>query len=271
MMSHQTRVSSLVSLLRDNSNTFYRREKSKKRNDHVKMTTTLSTTNTTVRRMNNNNASARKVLKRQPSLYCCCTIEEEKKKTKPSSTSSSSRRRSLRTTKENNENEKFRFTTKTAVCFAASLTVATSTMTMPIAGNADIFSAHADEQVEKCTKTVRWFLSSQSRRRSRAICIFIYFFLFSSFRRCTLSLTFIALIFTQPTHRNTHRKQCVKACLDLAPKSDDYCNETCSDECKAMKEDGDEGNTAFSAPEPDEGLQGKINNVLDKGAVFFVR
>ena len=37
-----------------------------------------------------------------------------------------------------------------------------------------------------------------------------------------------------------------------------------------MKEDGDEGNTAFSAPEPDEGLQGKINNVLDKGAVFFV-
>ena len=31
-----------------------------------------------------------------------------------------------------------------------------------------------------------------------------------------------------------------------------------------MKEDGDEGNTAFSAPEPDEGLQGKINNVLDK-------
>ena len=108
-------------------------------------------------------------------------------------------------------------------------------------------------------------------RRSRAICIFIYFFLFSSFRRCTVSLTFIALIFTQPTHRNTHRKQCVKACLDLAPKSDDYCNETCSDECKAMKEDGDEGNTAFSAPEPDEGLQGKINNVLDKGAVFFVR
>ena len=108
-------------------------------------------------------------------------------------------------------------------------------------------------------------------RRSRAICIFIYFFLFSSFHRCTLSLTFIALIFTQPTHRNTHRKQCVKACLDLAPKSDDYCNETCSDECKAMKEDGDEGNTAFSAPEPDEGLQGKINNVLDKGAVFFVR
>lgn len=74
-----------------------------------------------------------------------------------------------------------------------------------------------------------------------------------------------------PTHHNTHRKQCVKACLDLAPKSDDYCNETCSDECKAMKEDGDEGNTAFSAPEPDEGLQGKINNVLDKGAVFFVR
>lgn len=181
MMSHQTRVSSLVSLLRDNSNTFYRREKSKKRNDHMKMTTTLSTTNTTVRRMNNNNASARKVLKRQPSLYCCCTIEEEKNKTKPSSTSSSSRRRSLRTTKENNENEKFRFTTKTAVCFAASLTVATSTMTMPIAGNADIFSAHADEQVEKCTKTVRWFLSSQSRRRSRAICIFIYFFLFSFF------------------------------------------------------------------------------------------
>jgi hypothetical protein len=46
------------------------------------------------------------------------------------------------------------------VCFAASLTVATSTMTMPIAGNADIFSAHADEQVEKCTKTVRWFLSA---------------------------------------------------------------------------------------------------------------
>ncbi|CAL6323032.1 unnamed protein product [Bathycoccus prasinos] len=173
----------------------------------MKMTTTLSTTNTTVRRMNNN-ASARKVLKRQPSLYCCCTIEEEKNKTKPSA-SSSSRRRS-RTTKENNE--KFRFTTKTAVCFAASLTVATSTMTMPIAGNADIFSARADEQVEKCTKT------------------------------------------------------CVKACLDLAPKSDDYCNETCSDECKAMKEDGDEGNTAFSAPEPDEGLQGKINNVLDKGA-----
>ncbi|CAL6339872.1 unnamed protein product [Bathycoccus prasinos] len=177
----------------------------------MKMTTTLSTTNTTVRRMNNN-ASARKVLKRQPSLYCCCTIEEEKNKTKPSA-SSSSRRRS-RTTKENNE--KFRFTTKTAVCFAASLTVATSTMTMPIAGNADIFSARADEQVEKCTKT------------------------------------------------------CVKACLDLAPKSDDYCNETCSDECKAMKEDGDEGNTAFSAPEPDEGLQGKINNVLDKGATSSV-
>jgi len=270
-MSHQTRVSSLVSLLRDNSNTFYRREKSKKRNDHMK-TTTLSTTNTTVRRMNNNNASARKVLKRQPSLYCCCTIEEEKKKTKPSSTSSSSRRRrSLRTTKENNENEKFRFTTKTAVCFAASLTVATSTMTMPIAGNADIFSAHADEQVEKCTKTVRWFLSSLV---SSAFASDMYIHIFLSvfiFRRCTLSLTFIALIFTQPTHRNTHRKQCVKACLDLAPKSDDYCNETCSDECKAMKEDGDEGNTAFSAPEPDEGLQGKINNVLDKGAVFFVR
>ena len=63
----------------------------------------------------------------------------------------------------------------------------------------------------------------------------------------------------------------MKACLDLAPKSDDYCNDTCADECKAMKEDGDEGNTAFSAPEPDEGLQGKITNVLDKGAVFFVR
>ena len=37
-----------------------------------------------------------------------------------------------------------------------------------------------------------------------------------------------------------------------------------------MKEDGDEGSTAFSGPEADEGLHGKINIVLDKGAVFFV-
>ena len=79
------------------------------------------------------------------------------------------------------------------------------------------------------------------------------------------SLTACSLVF------HPINTQCVKACLDLAPKSDDYCNDTCADECKAMKEDGDEGNTAFSAPEPDEGLQGKINNVLDKGAVFFVR
>jgi hypothetical protein len=109
--------------------------------------------------------------------------------------------------------------------------------------------------------------------------VFLYasFFLRRSFAFFPLFLFFVR--FTFITHRmlsrfssDKHTKtQCVKACLDLAPKSDDYCNDTCADECKAMKEDGDEGNTAFSAPEPDEGLQGKINNVLDKGAVFFVR
>ena len=48
-----------------------------------------------------------------------------------------------------------RLSMKTAVCFAASLTVATSTVLLPISGNADVFSARAEEQVEKCTKTVR--------------------------------------------------------------------------------------------------------------------
>ena len=66
-------------------------------------------------------------------------------------------------------------------------------------------------------------------------------------------------------------KTCVKACLDLAPKSGEYCQETCADECEAMKKDGDTGDTNFSMPPPDEGLQGNINKVLDKGAIFFVR
>ena len=48
-----------------------------------------------------------------------------------------------------------RLSMKTAVCFAASLTVATSTVVLPITENAYVFSARAEEQVEKCTKTVR--------------------------------------------------------------------------------------------------------------------
>ena len=48
-----------------------------------------------------------------------------------------------------------RLASTTAVCFAASMTVATSTVILPVGGNTDFFSARADEQVEKCTKTVR--------------------------------------------------------------------------------------------------------------------
>jgi len=47
--------------------------------------------------------------------------------------------------------------------------------------------------------------------------------------------------FSSDKHTKT---QCVKACLDLAPKSDDYCNDTCADECKAMKE-GTKGTRRF--------------------------
>jgi len=70
--------------------------------------------------------------------------EEEEKKT-------TSRRRG----REDGKCSFSRLASTTAVCFAASMTVATSTVILPVGGNTDFFSARADEQVEKCTKTVR--------------------------------------------------------------------------------------------------------------------
>ena len=66
-----------------------------------------------------------------------------------------------------------RLASTTAVCFAASMTVATSTVILPVGGNTDFFSARADEQVEKCTKTVRENMLSNFCARE-CLCTFCF-------------------------------------------------------------------------------------------------
>ena len=91
-----------------------------------------------------------------------------------------------------------RLSMKTAVCFAASLTVATSTVVLPITGNADVFSARAEEQVEKCTKTVREKYKKREREKKR---VSIYFFLFASnFRVLPALLVFCPLYVHHSPH-----------------------------------------------------------------------
>ncbi len=66
-----------------------------------------------------------------------------------------------------------RLASTTAVWFAASMTVATSTVILPVGGNTDFFSARADEQVEKCTKTVRENMLSNFCARE-CLCTFCF-------------------------------------------------------------------------------------------------
>ena len=70
------------------------------------------------------------------------------------------------------------------------------------------------------------------------------------------------------------RAKCVKECLRIAPGSDGYCADACSDECDAMAADGDDisensTSSVFASKKEASGVEGVLVGIIDKSAVLF--
>ena len=68
--------------------------------------------------------------------------------------------------------------------------------------------------------------------------------------------------------------KCVKECLRIAPGSDGYCADACSDECDAMAADGDDisensTSSVFASKKESSGVEGMLVGIIDKSAVLF--
>jgi len=68
--------------------------------------------------------------------------------------------------------------------------------------------------------------------------------------------------------------KCVKECLRIAPGSDGYCTDACSDECDAMAADGDDisensTSSVFASKKDSSGVEGMLVGIIDKSAVLF--
>lgn len=118
-------------------------------------TTTLATNTNAAATFPLFSSNAHKKLPKTPT-----TMKRQRRVMMKTKTKAAGKEEKNTTTQQQQKEGLFSFSTnrlsmKTAVCFAASLTVATSTVVLPITENADVFSARAEEQVEKCTKTVR--------------------------------------------------------------------------------------------------------------------
>ena len=70
------------------------------------------------------------------------------------------------------------------------------------------------------------------------------------------------------------QSKCVKECLRIAPGSDGYCADACSDECDAMAADGDDisensSASVFTTKKETSGFEGLLVGIVDKSAVLF--
>ena len=68
--------------------------------------------------------------------------------------------------------------------------------------------------------------------------------------------------------------KCVKECLRIAPGSDGYCADACSDECDAMAADGDDisensTSSVFASKKESSGVESVLVGIIDKSAVLF--
>ena len=70
------------------------------------------------------------------------------------------------------------------------------------------------------------------------------------------------------------QSKCVKECLRIAPGSDGYCADACSDECDAMAADRDDisensSASVFTTKKETSGFEGLLVGIVDKSAVLF--